>query len=141
VPPGDGRSRGWGSECRGGLLTCRLSWKLEAWYWAYLAMVVWARVLSQRHIFLLPPSEDEEEDDEDEDEEDEDGDFTAGARSLPIPYRLVWMDEGSDGATYDQDPGSPPWGPPRGSVAEQPGPLDALEVLEEEQEGWDDTRW
>ncbi|XP_059913622.1 SLAIN motif-containing protein-like [Gadus macrocephalus] len=94
-----------------------------------------------RHSFLLPPSEDEEEDDEDEDEEDEDEDFTAGARSLPIPYRLVWMDEGSDGATCDQDPGSPPWGTARGSVAEQPGPLDALEVLEEEQEGRDDTRW
>ncbi|CAL8401507.1 unnamed protein product [Boreogadus saida] len=69
-----------------------------------------------RHSLLLPPSEDEEEEDEDgddEEEEEEDEDFTAGARSLPIP----------------------------GSVAEQPGPLDALEALEEEQEGRDDTRW
>lgn len=35
-------------------LTRSDSWKEAAWYWAYLAMVVWARALSQRHIFLLP---------------------------------------------------------------------------------------
>ena len=35
-------------------LTRRDSWKDEAWYWAYLMMVVWERLLSQRHIFLVP---------------------------------------------------------------------------------------
>lgn len=35
-------------------LTLRDSWKEVAWYWAYLAMVVWERALSQRHIFFVP---------------------------------------------------------------------------------------
>lgn len=35
-------------------LTRRDSWKDEAWYWAYLEIVVWDRLLSKRHIFLLP---------------------------------------------------------------------------------------
>lgn len=35
-------------------LTRRDSRKEEAWYWAYLMMVVCERLLSQRHIFLLP---------------------------------------------------------------------------------------
>lgn len=35
-------------------LTRKDSWNEEAWYCAYLMMVVWERLLSQRHIFLLP---------------------------------------------------------------------------------------
>lgn len=34
--------------------TCRLSWKVEAWYWAYLAMVVCERLLSQGHVWVAP---------------------------------------------------------------------------------------
>lgn len=34
--------------------TCRLSWKVEAWYWAYLAMMVCERLLSQGHVWLAP---------------------------------------------------------------------------------------
>lgn len=35
-------------------LTCRDSWKDEAWYCAYLAMVVWERELSQGQICRVP---------------------------------------------------------------------------------------
>jgi hypothetical protein len=35
-------------------LTCSDSWKDEAWYCAYLAMVVWERELSQGQICLVP---------------------------------------------------------------------------------------
>ena len=35
-------------------LTLSDSWKDAAWYWAYLAMVVWPRPLSHLHIFLVP---------------------------------------------------------------------------------------
>lgn len=38
----------------GKMSTCRLSWKLEAWYWAYLAMVVCERLLSQGHVCAEP---------------------------------------------------------------------------------------
>lgn len=34
--------------------TWRLSWKLEAWYWAYFAMVVWERLLSHGHVWPVP---------------------------------------------------------------------------------------
>lgn len=37
-----------------GCLTSRLSWKVEAWYWAYLAMVVCERLLSQGHVWVEP---------------------------------------------------------------------------------------
>ena len=94
-----------------------------------------------RYSFLPPPSEDEEDDEEVDDEEDEDEGLTAETRSLPIPYRLVWMDEWSEGPTGDRDPGSSPSGTTRGSGPEGPGTLDALEVLEGEQEAPDDTRW
>lgn len=41
-------------EPREKMSTCRLSWKLDAWYWAYLAMVVWERLLSQSHVCVEP---------------------------------------------------------------------------------------
>lgn len=36
------------------MYTCKLSWKLDAWYWAYLAMVVWDLLLSQGHVWEDP---------------------------------------------------------------------------------------
>lgn len=37
------------------ILTLMLSWKLDAWYWAYLAMVVCDRCETQAHTFSLCP--------------------------------------------------------------------------------------
>lgn len=34
--------------------TCKLSWKLEAWYWAYLAIVVCDLLLSQGQVWPVP---------------------------------------------------------------------------------------
>ncbi|CAL8268529.1 unnamed protein product [Merluccius merluccius] len=103
--------------------------------------------------FALPSSEDEEEEEEEEDEdEDVDEGITAATRSPPIPYRLVWMDDGNDGLTAGPDPpGSAP-SETAGAVSEPEeavgsgGPdglsaLDTLEVLEVEQEVRDDARW
>lgn len=106
--------------------------------------------------FMLPPRHDEEEDDDadedeadeedeaeadeeeedgaDEVEDDEDEGLTAATRSPPIPYRLVWMDDGNDGLTSDPDP--------RSSLRVGGlSALDALEVLDVEQEVRGDTRW
>lgn len=86
-------------------------------------------------------------------EDDEDEGLTAATRSPPIPYQLVWMDDGNNGLTSDPDPRSPLCprrcagrvselveavgsGGPGGSSA-----LDALEVLEVKQEVRDNPRW
>lgn len=122
--------------------------------------------------FLLPPGHDEEEEaDEDEADEEEDGaeekeeedwaeevaddedeGLTAATRSPPIPYQLVWMDDGNNGLTSDPDPRSLCLRRCAGSVSElveavgSGGPggqsaLDALELLEVKQEFRDNTRW